>query len=106
TLEPITVYSTSNVNKTVSNAFQKSFKGATNPRWYEINQKFLVYFIMKDMKNTALFQKNGNLIYHIKYGTEKNLPNDVRTLVGNSYQGYKIINAINVNQENRDIWVM
>jgi hypothetical protein len=106
TLPPVTVYRTSNVNQKVTQAFDRNFKDAVGQRWYQLNKNFLVEFIREDMQNKALFQKNGYLIYHISYGFEQNLPDDVKRLVRGAYGDYNITRAVNVLQENRNIWVL
>ncbi len=105
-LPTVTVKATTNVNQTVSNVFQTDFKDAVNPKWYKIDKDYLVQFIKGDMKNNALYRKNGYMIYHIAYGNEKNLPDDVRKIVKSNYVDYTITNAINVHQDNRNIWVV
>lgn len=105
-LPPVTVTTTSNVNKAVSKSFQSAFKDATNTQWYKVNRNYLATFITNDQKNRALFQKNGYLIYHITYGKENNMPDDVRKLVKSNYVDYNITSAINVQESGRNIWVV
>jgi len=50
--------------------------------------------------------KNGKLINVTTYGTEKDLPADVRKIVKREYYDYKIAVAIEVKENNRDIWVV
>lgn len=107
-LSPITVSATSpivTVNEKVNKAFGEYFKNVTDLNWTELNKKYLVEFMQDDQQNRALFAKNGDLIYHISYGKEKNLPSDVRTTIKHEYFDYNIIRAIKVNQEKRKIWV-
>jgi hypothetical protein len=106
TLPPVTVTSSTNVTKKVSDAFLDDFKDAVNPTWYRLDKDYLVKFITADMNNTALYKKNGNLIYHISYGYEHNLPQDIRHLVKVNYIDFKIVQAINVKENRRDIWVI
>src|SRR4051794_8529470 len=73
-LPTVTVTSTANLNQKVSNAFNASFKDAVSPTWYRLDKDYLVKFITGDMNNTALFKKNGALVYQISYGHESNLP--------------------------------
>lgn len=105
-LPSVTVTSTSNVTKQVNKSFGSAFKEAIDPHWYKLNRDYFVKFIMDDQKNTALMQKNGRIIYHIKYGTEVNLPDDVRKLAKSNFVEYNITNAINVEQDQRNIWVI
>ena len=106
TLPPVTVTATTNIAKAVTKSFESSFKDATNAQWYKLNKRYMVDFMSKDQKNKALFQKNGSIVYHLTYGYEKNLPDDVRKLVKGNYVEYDILNAINVEQDNRNIWVI
>lgn len=106
TLPTVVITRGSAVNQRVSKAFSNDFKDAINPRWFEINKRYLVKFISADQKNTALYNKRGYLIYHIAYGTEKHLPASVRDQIKAQYPRATITNAIYVNQANRKIWVV
>lgn len=106
TLPPVTVTATTNINKAVSESFKKTFKDATNAQWYKVNKNYLVDFISKDQQNRALLEKNGAIIYHITYGYENNIPEDIRKMVKTNYVDYNITKAINVQQQQRNIWVI
>jgi hypothetical protein len=108
-LPPITISATASnvsVSAKINKAFEQFFTNATNLRWYEINKKFLVKFIQNDQENTALFTKNGLLVYHISYGEEKHLPSEVRGLVKRNYYDQNITRVLKVNQDKRNIWVI
>ena len=106
-LPPITVSATSsNVSAKVTKAFGEVFKNATHLRWYEIDKRFVVKFILDDQENRALFTGKGQLIYHISYGTEKHLPADVRSLVKSNYYDQSINRVLKINQDKRNIWVI
>jgi len=106
-LPPITVSaSTSNVSAKVNKAFGQYFKGATHQRWYQLDKNFLVKFIQNDQENRALFTKNGSLVYHISYGSEKHLPSEVRSLIKSTYYDQSITRVLKVNQDKRNIWVV
>ena len=94
------------ISAKINKAFNQFFAGATSLRWYEIDKKFLVKFIMNDQENRALFTKNGQLVYHITYGTEGFLPKDVRHLVTAKYYDQKITRVLKVEQNERKIWVI
>jgi hypothetical protein len=106
TLPPVTVTTNANVTKKVSDAFQSTFKNAVNPTWYRLDKDYLVKFITGDMNNQALFRRNGALVYQISYGHENNLPKEVRRLVKSNYIDFNIVQAINVQEDNRNIWVI
>ena len=98
--------STSNVSAKVNKAFGQYFKGASHQRWYQLDKNFLVKFIQNDQENRALFTKNGQLVYHISYGSEKHLPSEVRGLVKSTYYDQSITRVLKVNQDKRNIWVV
>ena len=108
-LPPITITASSSgavVSAKINKVFSQFFAGASNMRWYEINKKFLVKFIMNDQVIRALFTKNGQLVYHITYGTEGFLPTDVRHLVRTKYYDQKITRVLKVDQDKKNIWVI
>jgi hypothetical protein len=105
-LPAITVTPATKVPAAVNKSFNESFQNAQNPEWLKMNKNYLVTFITNDQKNRALYEKNGELIYHIHYGIEKNLPDDIRKLIKSNYLDYKIVMAISVNQDKRNIWVV
>ena len=106
TLPPVVISTTTNVTKAVDDAFHRQFKDAEDPKWHKVNKDYLVSFITADMKNNALFKKSGKLVYHIRYGHENNLPDEIRKQVRDAYADYNITNAVNVRENNRDIWVV
>ncbi len=102
----VTITASSKVPNEVSKSFMSSFQNATKPLWYKMDKDYFVKFITGDQKNHALFAKNGALIYHISYGHEQNLPDEIRDMVKTHYGQYNITMAIFVNQEDRKIWVI
>lgn len=105
-LPNVTVTTTSKVSEAVGKSFEKYFKNAVRPQWYKLNKNYFVKFISEDQKNTALFSKGGTLIYHISYGHENNLPEDIRKMVKSSYIDLNITTAIKVEEGGRNIWVI
>ncbi len=57
-------------------------------------------------KNRALFTKRGNMIYHISYGYENNMPDELYKQVRTAYFDYDITRAIKVTEADRVIWVI
>ncbi|MDP4217834.1 MAG: hypothetical protein Q8927_16650 [Bacteroidota bacterium] len=106
TLPELTVTAKSNITKAVRESFEKTFPDAENQQWSKVNKNFLVRFISEEQKNHALFTKSGYLIYHITYGTEANMPEDLRKKVQSTYQPYSITRVAHVRQADRDIWVV
>ncbi len=96
------------VSQPALNAFSNFFPNVTNIKWFRVDKMYLVQFVKNENQNKALYDVNGNLNYTICYGTEKDLPRDVRRLVRKEYVGfeYNILQAIEVNEDNRNIWVI
>ena len=93
-------------NAKIDKALNGYFKNATNIRWYEIKNNYVVKFKLDGHENRALFTKTGRLVYHITYGTEKLLPAEVRKLVKGEYYDQKITKVLKVKQDQRTIWVI
>ncbi|MEJ7680865.1 MAG: hypothetical protein WKG06_24035 [Segetibacter sp.] len=109
TLPPVTVTSkttTAAVTEKVAKAFKVAFKDAEDPKWVKLNKDFLVNFIMNQQQNTALFRKNGIVIYHLAFGGEKSLPADIRKIIKPNYYDYNITKVVKVNEADRNIWVV
>jgi len=106
TLPPVTVTATTNVEKAVTRSFERSFPDALDAQWYRISKNYLVRFMNDDQQNSALLKKNGNIIYHIAYGWEKDLPADVRMIVRKQYPDQTISKVIRVEEQERKIWVI
>jgi len=106
-LPPVTVKSTTKkIPDRIWKGFSSYFYDAENPRWYRVNKDYLAKFMIYDEENRALFTKKGNLIYHISYGYEKSLSEDLRKRVKDSYPDYEITRAVKITQAGREIWVV
>lgn len=105
-LPEVTITSVRNMPEKVDKAFKSTFKNAQDPVWYQANKNYLVKFIDNDMKNNALFRKNGQMVYQISYAYEKDLPENVSNMVKDRYKDYNIVVAFNVKQDQRDVWLV
>ncbi|WGQ12415.1 hypothetical protein QG516_12345 [Pedobacter gandavensis] len=94
------------VSERVSNSFNELFKEATAPKWFEVNKRFVVNFILNDQKNKAVFTKTGELVYHLSYGSEKDVPDQIRKKIQNQYKDYNITSGIKVRTANVTLWVL
>lgn len=106
TLPVVTITSSSKVSKEVARSFDAYFPNVSQAQWVKMDQNYLVKFMTKDQTNRALFDKYGSLIYHIRYGNESNLPDDIRYQVKSRYKDYNITSVLFVNQEDRNVWVI
>jgi hypothetical protein len=93
-------------NIKVQRSFISYFGENAENNWSMVGKNFRNRFHSNGLLTNALFTKNGWLIYTITYSTEKNLPADVRKIVKREYDDYTITMAIEVKENNRDIWVI
>ena len=102
------VFNLNNVAKNikVQRSFISYFGEAAENNWSMAGKYFLNCFNVDGLLTYAWFTKNGKLINVTTYGTEKDLPADVRKIVKREYYDYKIAVAIEVKENNRDIWVV
>lgn len=105
-LPVVTITAGSNVSEVVQNAFFSKFKNAENLRWFIVNQNYLVKFIMDDQEQQAAFRKDGEFMYRISYGTEVNLPSDIKMQVKSRYSKHKINQVFNVDRNDRNLWIV
>ena len=105
-LPEVTITSAKNIPDKVDKAFKSTFENAQDPVWYQANKNYLVKFLDNDMKNNALFRKNGQMIYQISYAYEKDIPEEVGNMVKDRYKDYNVVVAFNVKQDQRDVWIV
>ena len=105
-LPVVTITAGSNVSDVVQKAFFSKFSKAENMRWFEVNQNYLVKFIMEDQEHHASFRKDGEFLYHISYGDEANLPLTLKTRVQSRYDDYKIGRVFSIDRDDRIVWVV
>ncbi len=94
------------ITKKVSKSFDRFFKGAVAPQWYEANKRFIVNFILDDQKHKAEFTKGGQLLYVLAYGNEEHMPQDVRTVVKSKYFDYNIISTVKIDVDGKTVWLV
>ena len=108
-LKEVTISGTTSkveITKKVSEAFDRLFKGATASTWYTANKRFIVNFILDDQKHKAEFTGGGQLLYVLVYGNEKQMPQDVRTVVKSKYFDYNINSTVKINIDGRTVWLV
>src|SRR5579885_3347642 len=101
-----TAVATETVNNKIAKSFKKYFGEQTEQNWSIVGTNFLNRFHSNGVLTNSMFDKNGNLIYTVTYGTEQNMPEDIRRIVKGEYYDYNISMAVNVNENKRDIWVV
>lgn len=94
------------INGKIQRSFTEAFGGITRQKWSMAGKNYHCSFYMNGIPTNVLYNKNGNVIYLIRYGKEKNMPSDIRKIVKGKYYDYTILAAIEVQQNNQDIWIV
>lgn len=94
------------VSQRVLKNFSKSYTDATNVRWMELENRYLVKFDENDMKHHALYMKGGYQIYQVGYGEEKDLPAKFQEMVRSNYENYNVSQVFDVNQDHHQAWIV
>jgi hypothetical protein len=95
--KPINEINPAYISTRILRNFNKTFENANDARWFVGNNFFLVGFNKNGRKSTALFSKNGGIIYNISYGSEKHLPYEEKKLMKTFYYDYNITSATEVS---------
>ena len=93
-------------NAVVQRSFNKEPEDTIEQNWSMVGDNFLNRFYVNGRPVSALFNMNGNMIYAVMYGKEKDLPSTARWMIMKEYPGYTISAATEVKQDKRDIWVV
>ena len=94
------------VSQKVSESFASLFKGAEAPKWFAADKDYVVDFILNNQLNKAEFTKNGRLVYHMAFGTEKQMPTDIRTIVKSKYFDFTINSTVKITYEEKSAWIV
>jgi hypothetical protein len=89
-----------------SSAFNRQLENAYDVSWMETKEKFYVRFMQNGLQNQALLDRKGELIYQFSYGTEKDLPADIRKMVKREYYDQNITLVHTISQDGRTIYVV
>lgn len=103
---PSVTITASSLPDRVLDSFTGSYNDASNVRWLQVEDRYLVKFDQNDMKHNALYLKGGFLVYHVGYGFEKNLPADLKRMVNSSYHDYSLNTVFDVYQNDRQMWIV
>jgi hypothetical protein len=94
------------ISKKVSDSFASLFKDAQAPKWFVADKNYVVDFIMNDQVNKAEFTKKGQLVYHLAFGNEKQMPADIRTIVKSKYFDFAINSTVKVTMNENSAWII
>lgn len=85
--------------------FKIMYKEARETRWYYRGDKYAVTFLMNDLKYNVLFMKDGQLVYQISYGNERNIPEKFKPIITKKFHSHAIISAINYQHDSKNMWL-
>lgn len=103
---PSVTITASSLPDRVLKSFSRLYDDASNVRWLQIEDRYLVKFDQNDMKHNAVYLKGGYLVYHVGYGFEKNLPEDIKSIVRSVYDDYSFGSVFDVEQSDRRMWIV
>ena len=98
--------SESRVSQRALNAFSKKFPDASQVKWSRVGNKYGISFMDDDKQHRCLYNVKGNLIYTLRYGSEKDLPRDIRKDIKREYVDYDITQAVETHEDNRNVWIV
>ena len=95
------------VQTNVVKSFEQKFKNATALNWYQTREDNLVVkYSQNDQTQYAVFSANGTLLRQFTYGTERNLPLEIKNVFLDKYWNVTIVNVANVKQDARNLWII
>lgn len=94
------------VNLKVQRAFERNFGTQATQNWSAVGRGFLNKFYVDGVPTHALYAPGGYLVYTIAYGTEKQMPAEIKSLVNCHYPGYTTNTVTEVKEDGRHIWVV
>lgn len=107
TLEQVTVTATNTkVPEKVWQNFLKFYPNAENPKWYDLNNRYFVKYMLEDEPSQSVFTRRGYLVYTICYGEEKDLPVAIRDEIKKKYSSYNIKGITKVSDQTNVVWMV
>lgn len=94
------------VKAKVMRSFISLFADAANVKWTTGNGQYFVSFTQNDKLCNAAFTSDGALVRSLQYGTEKDLPREVRKLLKSNYLDYKIDAVTDLTTNDLKAWVV
>ena len=88
---------TNNVNSTVVNDFEATFKKASDVKWVTNNDYTKATFVMNNVRMEALYNLNGELIGTAKSIFLEELPVGAKRNFAKKYDGYNVNEAVRFN---------
>lgn len=93
------------VKAKVMRSFVELFQNASEVTWSAHNNRYFAGFKQDGKLCKALFDSQGGLLFSLWYGTEKDLPRDVRRLLKSTYIDFAIGVVTEVNTADIHAWV-
>ena len=82
------------VKKHLWEDFNAFFKNTKDVKWFWTGKHYVVNFLIEDQNHSAMFKKDGILLHHLHFGSEKILPSEIRKLVRMGYSEYNIMSVV------------
>jgi hypothetical protein len=90
-----------NINIRATGDLAKWYKKPSHITWTELDHDLRVHFYGDNIQVRALYNKQGNVEFIIRYYMEKNLPLYIRNLIKSAYCDFSVFCVTEVNIENK-----
>ncbi len=87
------------VNEKVLQAFEGSFKDASEVVWHEYQNRYDVRFKNNEIDSRISYDKNGNVLKTVRYYSEAGLPLFIRAKLQEQYAGKKVFGVTECSAE-------
>jgi hypothetical protein len=94
------------VKSKIIHSFTQFFTNADDVKWSFDKGNYYVSFTQNEKLGKALFDRSGALLLSLQFGTEKDLPRDVRTVVKSNYVDFAIGVVTEVEIDHMKAWIV
>lgn len=94
------------VSLKVKEGFKRNFGENKEQYWSVVGKNYVSHFYAGGFRVNAMFNKNGRLIYTVKYGTAEQLPGNYKKIVKARYPEHNISMVTHVQEDDVDVWIV
>ena len=95
-----------NVNAKALKDFSKSFKNATNAKWYGATDGFFANFSDKGIETKVTYDLKGNWHCTMRTYDESRMPSDVRETVKSKYYDFEVLVIYEIAHSNNVTYII
>ena len=91
------------INARAAGDFLKRYRDADEATWYQITEGFAVFFNQKNIKTKAVYDKNGNWQYTMRFYKEQQMLHSIRHIVKREYYDFTITQVEEIHYQNQPV---